>query len=222
MKNLILAVEGIDGSGKGTQSKLIEEYYKNKGCDVKLISFPRYSETFFGKEVGNYLNGSYGSINQVPPKLAAMLYAGDRYETKDMISDYLKKNYILIFDRYVSSNAAHHAAKLPAKERPSFIKWIYQMEYIVYKLPKPNIEIYFNIPYSHSRKMVANKISRYYTDKSHDIHESDENYLKKVSEIYSQISKDNNWIQIDCFKENDFRNKEDILNEIIDKINSLM
>jgi len=219
MKNFIIAIEGIDGSGKGTQAKLLEEYYKNIGYDVKLISFPRYSETFFGKEVGNYLNGSFGSLNQVSPKLAAMLYAGDRYETKDMILDFLKKGYILIFDRYVSSNAAHQAARMPETERALFIEWIYNLEYLVYRLPEPDIQIYLNIPFSLSKKMVAQKSTRNYTENTHDIHEENENYLKKVSEMYDFISKNKNWLKIDCFKKNDFRNKQDILDDIINKIN---
>jgi len=215
MNNCIIAIEGIDGSGKGTQSKLLEKYFINHGYDVKLFSFPRYTETFFGKEVGNYLNGSYGSINQINPKLAAMLYAGDRYETKNKILYYLKKGYILIFDRYVSSNVAHHVAKLPEEERSSFIKWIYDLEYSVYKLPKPNIEIFLNIPFDYSRQMVAKKSQRKYTNCLHDIHEKDENYLKKVSEIYFHIAKQNNWVHINCFIEKTFRDKEDILKEIV-------
>jgi len=215
MNSCIIAIEGIDGSGKGTQSKLLEKHFKNHGFDVKLFSFPRYSETFFGKEVGNYLNGCYGSINQVNPKLAAMLYAGDRYETKNQILDFLRKGYILIFDRYVSSNVAHHVAKLPEEERPSFIKWIYDLEYTVYELPKPDLEIFLNIPFDYSREMVANKSHRKYTNNLHDIHEKDEQYLRKVSEVYFQISKKNNWVQINCFNEKTFRDKEDILKEII-------
>ena len=221
MKNYIIAIEGIDGSGKGTQASLLENYFKEKKCLVKLISFPRYSDTFFGKEIGNYLNGSFGTIEQIHPKFVAMLYACDRYETKNMIINYLKQGHILIFDRYVSSNIAYQAAKLPDKERLSFIKWIYHMEYEVFNLPKPDIEIFLNIPFSLSKKMVAKKKKRVYTNNKHDLHEENEKYLQQVSKIFCNISKKNKWLQIDCFDKNNIRNKKEILDDIIFGISML-
>jgi dTMP kinase len=76
MNNKIIAVEGIDGSGKNTQSRLLVENLKKQGFEVEFLGFPCYSETFFGKEIGAYLNGDFGGLDDVHPKLASMLYAG--------------------------------------------------------------------------------------------------------------------------------------------------
>lgn len=79
---MIIAIEGIDGSGKNTQAKILAQRLSIHGKAVKLMGFPCYADTLFGKEIGSYLNGEFGSITDVSPKLASMLYAGDRFEKK--------------------------------------------------------------------------------------------------------------------------------------------
>jgi hypothetical protein len=110
-KGKLIVFEGIDGSGKGTQTKKLFNFLKNKGIKTELFEFPFYSETFFGKEVGNYLNGEFGGLKEIHPKLSAMLYAGDRYEKRDELIKKLNQGYLIICDRYVPSNIAHQTAK---------------------------------------------------------------------------------------------------------------
>lgn len=221
MHGHVIAIEGIDGSGKGTQAKLLHDYLFDKGHATKLISFPRYSDTFFGKEVGNYLNGSFGSIEQVPAKLAAILYAGDRFESKELIFNYLNEGSTVILDRYVSSNVAHHAAKIPITEREAFVKWVYELEYKVFGMPKPDIEIYLDIPFFISKQMVALKDRRDYTNNSHDLHEENDAYLKKVSEVFSLLCAQQGWSRIECSINGVMRSREKISSEIVHLVSKL-
>ena len=87
---LTVVIEGIDGSGKGTQTERLHERLRQAGKSAALISFPRYTETLFGRVVGEFLNGRFGDLEQVDPFLAALLYAGDRYESRQFLLDALR------------------------------------------------------------------------------------------------------------------------------------
>lgn len=197
---LIIAIEGIDGSGKNTQSNKLLTEYLSIGARATKISFPQYASTFFGKEVGNYLNGEFGSLSEVHPKLSAMLYAGDRFESKEEILEKSADDAILICDRYVHSNVAHQTAKVSKENQVEFRHWIEQLEYEVYGIPKPDLVIFLNIPPATSTDLVLKKSARDYTNKKKDLHEADDIYLGKVYELFqSEASTNENWVSIDCF-----------------------
>lgn len=132
MTGKIIAIEGIDGSGKNTQAKLLVDNLRKQGFDVEFMSFPCYEETMFGKEIGAYLNGDFGSLDEVHPKLAALLYAGDRLEKKAFIKETIEQGKILVIDRYVSSNIAHQGSKVSAgADRENFCQWLSHLEHTV-------------------------------------------------------------------------------------------
>lgn len=214
MHGKIIVFEGIDGSGKGTQSKKLYKYLKEKKEKVILLEFPCYSETFFGKEVGHYLNGDFGGLDEVHPKLSAMLYAGDRFEKKETILKHLKKGYIVICDRYVPSNIAHQSAKIEDKTtQKNLIKWISKLEYKIFGLPKPDIIFFMDMNPNISDDLVLQKDKRSYTNKSKDLHENDNSYLLKVYGMFKKLSK--SWITIKCQNKN---NKLKTVDEIHTKI----
>ena len=154
----IIVIEGIDGSGKNTQTNHILNYLNNSGIKASKISFPAYEETFFGREVGNYLNGKFGKLDQIHPKLCAMLYAGDRFEKLPEINEKLAAGYFLIIDRYVPSNVAHQAAKLEGKgKREALALWIEELEYTVYGMPKPDMVIFLDVPPKASQELILTK-----------------------------------------------------------------
>lgn len=198
MKGKLISFEGIDGSGKGTQSTLLYESFKNNGVDSILFSFPCYDKTFFGKEIGAFLRGEFGGINQVHPKLASMLYAMDRAEIRDQIVHNLESGKVVICDRYVDSNIAHQASKLPHNEQSSFIKWIEELEYGFNKMPRPDLTFFLDVPIEVSKKMVLKKQKRSYTESSEDIHEKAHGYLQKVYEAYLSIDYGARWRKIPC------------------------
>lgn len=220
---MIIAIEGIDGSGKNTQARILAERLADHGLNVQLMGFPCYSETFFGKEIGNYLNGKFGGIDDVAPKLASMLYAGDRFEKKNEILDALNNNMILVIDRYVSSNIAHQSAKVFGTERLELQKWIETLEYDIYSLPKPDINVLLNLDVSISSKLVSLKNAREYTSKKHDLHEENFAYLSEVAKVYSSLaSQANKWEIVNCVEKGKLKSIEIISDEIYTSISKFI
>lgn len=218
MKGKIIVIEGIDGSGKNTQSNLILKYLIQSGIKAEKISFPAYDETFFGKEVGNYLNGQFGGLDEINPKLAAMLYAGDRFEKKEYIEKKLSEGFILIIDRYVPSNIAHQASKYDGLERENLADWINQLEYDVYKIPKPDVIIFLDVPPKKSQELVLTKKKRTYTEKKQDLHEENRPYLEKVYSYFCELSERNKWTHINCFQKGSMLPEEKINSILLEKI----
>src|ERR1700693_5391726 len=124
----LIALEGIDGSGKLTQLDLLARELDARGLATFRISFPRY-ESFFGKLVGSYLNGDFGALDAVDPHFSALLYAGDRLEAKSEIEAALSSGKIVLADRYIGSNMAHQSERVPPEQRDEFIGWLKRLEY---------------------------------------------------------------------------------------------
>ena len=125
---MIIAFEGLDGSGKGTQSQILSAKMSAKGIDNSLYSFPNYKGTNFGLEVGKYLNGGFGALDEIPPQFPVMLYAMDRFEMKKSIMTDISEGLNIIFDRYVPSNIAHQAVKFPENQQKTFSDLVKRLE----------------------------------------------------------------------------------------------
>lgn len=214
-KGKFIVLEGIDGSGKATQAKLLADYLKEKKIPFFKIAFPQYEKSFFGKTIRRYLKGEFGGVAEVSAYLAAALYAGDRFEARSLILKNLKKGKLVIADRYVSSNIGHQAAKLPLSERKKFIKWLNQLEYDIYQLPHEDLTIFLDI---NSKQAARLRKQRQKIKKiKADIHEQSADYLKKVAQVYKFIAKTSpNWFKIKCFdSRGNLKSPEDIHKEII-------
>jgi len=212
----LIAMEGIDGSGKGTQAGRLHERLVKSGCRAALISFPRYDATLFGKAVGDFLNGRFGTLEQVDPFLVSLLYAGDRYESRGMLLEAIAANDVVVLDRYVPSNIAHQASKLDAARRDELSGWIEQIEYEIYRLPRPDLVLLLDLPASEAQQLIAMKQARTYTDKKADLQETDADYLERVREVYTQLAAadETGWYRIDCSKGEKIRSIEEIGDEI--------
>lgn len=221
MKGRLITIEGIDGSGKNTQAELLVEKLNHCKRMAKLYSFPSYEETFFGKEIGLYLNGQFGTIDQVHPKLASLLFAGDRFEKKQNIVDDLNCGIDVVCDRYVESNIAHQCAKLPVSERPSFIAWLEYLEYCIYKLPKPEVTFFLDVPLSISKDLVLRKKQRVYTKEKEDIHESAYQYMLNVYRVYQMLRHERKWIAMQCMEGNKLKSIETISCELLQEIHKI-
>jgi dTMP kinase len=196
---LVVAIEGIDGSGKGTQASLLHEALTAAGHSCGLIAFPRYSETVFGRTIARYLNGEFGDLHTAGPHFAALLYAGDRLESLPLIDRERASRDVVILDRYVPSNLAHQAAKLDPEKRESFIEWISAIEYGVYRLPRADLVIFLDMPVAMAQQLISRKPARAYTKKAADLHEADAEYLSRTAAIYHALAaRDKTWQMISC------------------------
>lgn len=196
-KGKLIVFEGIDGSGKATQTKLLCKYIQQKKLKYAQIAFPQYKKSFFGKLVGRYLKGEFGGVNEVSAYLAAVLYAGDRFEAKDFILKNLNENKIVIADRYAASNIAHQGAKLLPKERDDFFRWLSRLEYEIYKIPKEDATVFLNI--DNKKAFLLRRKRELLKNTEADIHEKATGYLLEVEKLYKRLaSQGKNWIKIDC------------------------
>jgi dTMP kinase len=185
---LLIAIEGIDGSGKGTQAQILTDRLKENGFSSELVSFPQYDQTLFGSAIGDFLNGKFGSLNEVNPFLASLLYAGDRFESKPMLMELLKKNDVVVLDRYVSSNIAHQGSKFSGDQQAELIEKIRKIEFEINGLPRTDLTILLDITSSLSQILIARKQKRTYTDSKADLQEADSEYLASVREVYKTLA----------------------------------
>jgi len=216
---MFIVIDWIDWSGKWTQVKLLEIKLKAMWKTVKVLDYPRYWEkSAFAVE--KYLNWEYWK--NVSARQASIFYAIDRFDD----SFELKKDYetydFIISNRYVSASMIHQAGKIKdKKERHEFLDWLYDLEYNIFQIPKPDMTIFLNVSPEMSQKLVLMKEERKYLKdwKTMDLHEEDKNHLidahKSAMEVVDRFE---NWYKIDCEKDWNMRSIEEINKEIISKI----
>jgi len=193
----LLALEGIDGSGKRTQLDLLARELDARGLATLRVSFPHY-ESSFGKLVARYLNGEFGPLKAVDPHLSALLYAGDRLESKGELESALAAGKMVIADRYIGSNLAHQTARVPPEHRDEFLAWLKHVEYGLYGLPVEDLVVYLRVPPVEAHRLVGMKAPRTYTSLRRDIQEADVSHLEKTALLYDRLATEPNWTRIDC------------------------
>lgn len=184
----LIAIEGIDGAGKGTQAGRLVTSLREMGLRVDTLQFPRYAATTFGTAIGDFLNGRFGSLNDVHPQLAAVLYAGDRFESRTLLLKMMEDNDVVVLDRFVGSNLAHQSAKIDGPERTALVEWIEKVEFDVFQLPRPALTVLIDMSSQMSRELVSRKAARDYTDQEADLQESDLPYLERVRRCYLALA----------------------------------
>lgn len=220
---LFLAIEGIDGSGKGTQSAKLCERLSQAGKSVKLFSFPRYAETLFGRLVGEFLNGKYGTLEAVHPQLVSLLFAGDRFESRGLLQQALETQDVVVCDRYVPSNVAHQASKRSGEERADLTRRILQIEYEIFALPRPDLMLLLDMPAERAQQLVAKKAARAYTTQAADIQEADGGYLRGVREVYLEMARSQpNWHLVAGCCNDRLRSLDEISDDIWTTVSSLL
>jgi len=212
MKGKLIAIEGVDSSGKGTQAKLLFERLKAEGKEAVLVSFPRY-EAFTGMLVKKYLRGEFGSLKEVKPEFSALLYTLDRCNAMPFLEQQLAQGKIVVCDRYIASNIAHQAAKFTGQEREKFIKWISAVES---RLPMPAATAFLDLPVETSVSLMQSR------QREKDIHELNKPYLEATREVYKLLSKSHGWISIDCRSGKGIRPREEIHEELWKKVRCLI
>jgi len=213
-KGKLIVICGTDGSGKGTQTEKLVKRLENENIKVKMVDFPRYGKKSAGM-VEEYLNGKFGTANEVGSYRGSIFYAVDRYAASFEMKKWLEEGYIIISNRYTSANKGHQAGKIKnLEERNKFLDWENNLEYEIFDIPKEDMNIFLYVDPEISQKLVDKKESRSYTNKKRDIHEADLEHLKNAAEAYKYVAKKENWETINCIKDDKIMN--------IDKIHELI
>jgi len=182
----LIVLEGTDGSGKSVQTHLLLERLQKEGHRATTLSFPQYGKKSSGP-VEEYLNGKYGPADHVNPYAASLFYAIDRFDIARELGARLTEGYVVVADRYVDSNAAHQGGKIrDPEERERFIEWLYDIEYRILEIPKPDLVIILHVPAIIGQKLVAQKRQRFYLEKgaTRDAHEADLEHLRNAEVTY--------------------------------------
>lgn len=222
-KGQFIVIEGTDGSGKFTQLKLLAKRLNEDGREVEKISFPQYGEKSAGP-VEEYLNGVYGNPQEVGPYRASIFFACDRYDASFKIKEWLEEGKVVIADRYFGSNAGHQAGKIAdQKEREEFLDWIYDLEFNIFEIPKPDINIILDVPPIIAQGMCNNiddpekqkEKAIYLGEGGHDIHEEDIDHLKDSYDAYLEAAeKFPNFVLVNCIDDEKLLSKKSISEKI--------
>lgn len=214
MKGKLIAIEGLDGSGKGTQTQLLEKTWAASGRKVRRVSFPNYGSDA-AKLLDDYLHGKFGTDpNAVNPYAASTFFAIDRYASyhQDWKAFY-EDGGIIIADRYTTSNAIHQCAKLPQSEWDGFLNWLFEYEYKLLGLPAPDAVIYLQVAPAISQKLMS---ERYQGDESKkDIHEQDIQYLIQCRGAAEYCAEHLGWHKIVCVRDGVMRTVNEIQADIL-------
>jgi dTMP kinase len=218
----ILVIEGLDGSGKSTQVELLKNYISNRGKKFEYLHFPRTDSAVYGDLVSRFLRGELGDINQVNPYLIALLYAGDRFDAKPLIDNWLEQNVTIILDRYVYSNVAYQCAKVKLPSEVELLKkWILDTEFGYFKLPKPDLNIFLDVPFEFTKRKLSGQrdgSNRSYLDGKRDIHEEDLEFQNRVRNIYLSLENEC-FVKVDCCQDaNTMLPADKIFNKIVELI----
>lgn len=209
----VIVIEGLDGSGKATQTERLYELLSARGVQVRRVSFPDYDSPSSAL-VKMYLNGEFGSDpGDVNGYAAAAFYAVDRYASfkKDWGKAY-DDGAVILCDRYATSNAVYQMTKVPQCEREEYLRWLEELEYGRLGIPRPDLVIYLDVPTDISQSLMSR---RYDGDESKkDLHERNLAYLAQCGESARYSAMKLNWKVISCVRDGKMRSIDDISAEI--------
>lgn len=201
---MLIVIEGLDGSGKSTQVGLMKNYIESCGKKIEYMHFPRYvGSPVYGDLIARFLRGEFGTLESVHPQLVALLFAEDRHSASEQIKLWLKEGRYVLLDRYVYSNIAYQCSKLSdIKEAKALQNWILSTEYDLFNIPRPDINIFLDVPINFvDKKLKEGRAGdeRDYLNGKSDIHEADIKFQIKVRDYYLSLTEgDKNFIKVEC------------------------
>ena len=198
----LVVIEGSDGSGKATQTKLLFEYLKEQGRNVRMVSYPDYDSPS-SSLVKMYLGSECGhdpfSVNAY---VTSAFFAVDRFASylKNWKSFYeSSKDAIVICDRYVTSNMLHLTSKLESwAEKERFLEWEYDFEFVKGGLPVPDLVFFLDVPPDTAFRLMRDRENKITHKSEKDIHESNKDFLVKSYENSILVGKKYGWRNIRC------------------------
>ncbi|HVX90222.1 MAG TPA: hypothetical protein VHC20_01110 [Candidatus Paceibacterota bacterium] len=226
-KGVFIVLDGLDGSGKATQAKLLTEGLAALGIPFETIDFPSYDRTRFGTLIGEALAGKRGDFLHIDPRIGSTLYALDRFEMSPKIRAWMEEGKVVIADRFTSSNQIHQGGKIrDAEERAAFMQWLDEMEHTTLNIPRPDAVIYLRVPTAVSAKLLAEKReakNRVLPEGEKDTVERDEEYVERSYESAQLLAKEHgNWHVIDCVVGDAMRTPADIHEDVLAVVKGIL
>ena len=223
-KYKLVVIEGVDSSGKETQTMRLFDNIKSTGLKTEKICFPNYdSDT--SSLVKMYLGGKFGTnAGDINPYMASAFFAVDRVGSmKCEWQERLNNADVVIADRYVTSNMIHQASKIDnEEEKEAFLNWIYDFEYEKMELPKPDLIIFLDMPVKHAMELMKNRPNKIDSSKTKDIHESDSGHLNRSYANAVSVAQKYGWHRISCVRDDKIRTIEDISEEIFEEFKKIL
>ncbi len=216
-KGRLIVLEGIDGSGKSTQYRLLLERFQKENIPYHSIVFPRYSEESSAL-IRLYLGGAFGDKpTDVNACAAASFFAVDRYAAyKQDWGPIYDAGGLILSDRYTTSNAVHQGCKVPEPVLGGFFDWLYDFEYVRLELPRPDLVIYLDVDLDISLRRIRHRQEKYHTDG--DIHEKDVDYLRACLRTGRLAAAHYGWHVVPWQKDGRERDKQEKNDEVFDLI----
>lgn len=219
MSGKLIVIEGADGAGKATQAQLLTERLRGEGMQVENLEFPRYENSFFGAYVKEWLDEVHGNFVDLDPRLASILFAGDRFESRDTLTGWLEEGKHVVLDRYVSASMLHQGAKITdVEKRGAFLLWLQRLEYEVFKLPRPDMVVYLDMPAEMRHALLTTDESK--PNLGHT--ETDADYQAAVQTCASQIAGLEKWKIVSCLMDDKLRSKDNINTELYGLVRPLL
>ncbi len=218
----LIVIEGLDGSGKSTQTPLLAKELIAQGKDVRVVSFPDY-ENDSSMLVRMYLSGAFGTKpGDVNAYAASTFYAADRFASyvQNWKDFYQKPDSVVIATRYVSSNEIHQLAKLERDDWKEFVDWVEDFEYNKLGIPRPDLVLYLDMKYEIAMRLVSGRSEK--TGQKKDIHELDEAYMERCHKAASYAADKLSWKTIVCHDGTEPLTEEEIAGKILEEATILL
>lgn len=207
-----IVIDGTDGSGKTTQTELLIKKLRKEGFKVAKADFPQYGQKSAAL-VEEYLNGKFGDSESVGPYRGSIFYACDRYAASFKIRKWLSEGKMVVSNRYVAANMGHQGGKISdIKKRRKYFQWLNDLEYNIFGIPKPDLNIILHVDAAVAQKLVDSKEARsYIKGKKRDLHEKDLKHLRNAEKVYLEIARSfSGFSLIECDRDGKIMSREEI------------
>ncbi len=202
MSGKLFVIEGLDGSGKQTQSELIYERLKKENYDIIRVEYPNYKSES-SSLVKMYLRGDFGeNADDVSAYIASTFYAADRYASyKTEYQSFYENGGIVLADRYTTSNMVHQASKIhDAEQRRKYLDWLCDLEFSIYGIPVPTQVFFLDIDPADAMMLMRGRDNKFTHTGEKDIHEKSESHLRNSYQTAKYLISRYGWESVPCIE----------------------
>ncbi|MBP9717097.1 MAG: deoxynucleoside kinase [Candidatus Pacebacteria bacterium] len=226
MPGTLIVLDGADGAGKATQTRLLVDRLSAEGYVVHTLDFPQYTQNHFGRLLRECLDGKRGDFIATDPRIASTLYAADRYESSATIREWLESGAVVILDRYVSSNMLHQGAKIfDEEELSNFLTWLDAMEHGIFAIPRPDVIVYLDVPFAVRKKLKAEAVAagKHGTEVKVDQAEANDQHQQDSEENAKRlVALHNEWRTVVCVDGETLLTREAIHEQVYETVKPIL